>query len=111
MDDRITLYSLILDDQNILIELYFDDTGHLIFDGYDIKNIMEDNPSDSKYQFTYTIKEKEVEKLYRVLNITEGNQTRLLQNLKDHFEGSDAFSLMRKFMYKHGIPFSVFAWP
>src|SRR5688572_18253644 len=111
MDDRITLYSEIRDDQNILIELYFDDMGHLIFDGYDIKNILEEDPCTSQYQYTYTIPEEEVTKLYKVLDLAAGEQCVLLHKLKDLFGSPDAFLLMRRFMYKHGIKFSVFAWP
>ena len=111
MDDRITLYSLIRDDQNILIELYFDDSGHLIFDGYDIKNIIEDAPCKSPYHCTYTIKVEELCKLYQALDITEGNNTEILQKLKEHFGCRNAFILMRRFMNQYGIKFSVFAWP
>jgi hypothetical protein len=111
MDDRITLYSLIQDDQNILIELYFDDLGQLIFDGYDIKNIIEEDPCKSPYQYTYTIKEEELCKLYQALNITNGNQIEILQKLKEHFGCRSAFILMRRFMNQYGIKFSVFAWP
>jgi hypothetical protein len=111
MDDRITLYSLIRDDKNILIELYFNDQGQLIFDGYDIKNIMEEDPCSSQFQYTYTIPEEEVSKLYSVLDLSYGDQCELLQKLKELFGSPDAFLLMRRFMYKHGIKFSVFAWP
>src|SRR5688572_32000442 len=104
MDERITLYSIVRDDQNILIELYFDDNGHLIFDGYDVKNIIEEDPCESKYQYTYTIKEEELAKLYHALNIPEGDQSGLLQQLKENFGNPDAFLLMRRFMYKHKIP-------
>jgi hypothetical protein len=111
MEERITLYSSIEDDQNILIELYFDDVGNLVFDGYDVKNIIDDDPRESKYQFTYTIKEEELCKLYCALHIMEGDQTVILQTLKERFGGPDAFLLVRRFMYRKGIPFSVFAWP
>ena len=111
MDERITLYSLIRDDENILIELYFDDAGQLIFDGYDIKNIIEEDPCKSDYQYTYTIKEVELCKLYHILNIPQGNQSQMLEKLKEHFGCQNAFILIRRFMYKHGIKFSVFAWP
>lgn len=111
MEERITLYSSVRDDQNILIELYFDDMGNLIFDGYDINNILNDEPCESQYQYTYTIKEEEVIKLYKSLNIPEGDQVTLLQHLKIHLGSPDAFLLMRRFMCKHKIQFSVFAWP
>ena len=66
------------DEIRISMELYFNDEGQLIFDGYDIGARVKECWGDSDYEYTYTIEPEEVNKLFDILNVNRGNRKELL---------------------------------
>jgi hypothetical protein len=110
MEERITLFSLVRPDINVLIELYFDEQDQLILDGYDIGKTVEEVWGDSDYEYTITIFPEEVEKLYPLFDVLPGNRKKLLRELKKRFRDNSAFTLLGEFMDAHDIAYSAYTW-
>ena len=97
-------------DIKIRMEMYFNEQGQLIFDGYDIGKTVSDWWGDSDYEYTYTIEAAEVEKLYSVLGIANSDKHALLMEIKKRFEGNNAYSKFGDFMRENNIDFTPFTW-
>src|SRR5210317_1937096 len=105
--EKVTLFSLNEDHIKISMELYFNERNELFFDGYDIGKRVEDIWGDSDYEYCYTINPSEVKKLYKFYKINEGERSALLNTLKEHFSGNQAYSKFGAFMKKNGIEYSA----
>ncbi len=92
------------------MEMYFNSSGQLIFDGYDIGKRVEEIFGDSDYEYTYTIEPEEVEKLYMLFGIKDHDKEKLLLAIKDRFEGNEAYSRFGEFMRENDIKYGAFAW-
>jgi len=108
--ERIVLFKLERPDIKISMEMYFNEKGQLIFDGYDIGKTVEDAWGDSDYEYGYTIEAVEVEKLYSLLGIGNSNRHSLLSELKKRFEGNRAYSELGDFMEENNIDYSGSTW-
>ncbi|HET9569794.1 MAG TPA: hypothetical protein VFP20_00070 [Bacteroidales bacterium] len=108
--DKVTLYKKDLPNITISMELYFNEKGQLIFDGYDLGKLVEDALGDSDYEYDYAIEPIEVEKLYHLFQIQQGDRSGLLNAIKFRFEGDNAYSLFGEFMNEHQIDFESFSW-
>lgn len=107
---KIILYEETRPDIKISMELYFNEQGQLIFDGYDIGKTVEEWHGDSDYEYSYTIEETEVAKIYPILEVEHGNQASLLLEIKNRFGGNKAYSQFGDFLRKHKIDFTSFSW-
>jgi len=108
--DKVTLYKKELPNITISMELYFNEKGQLIFDGYDSGKSVENALGDSDYEYDYTIEPIEVEKLYSLFQIGAGDESGLLQAIKVRFEGNEAYSIFGKFLDEHKIEYVSFSW-
>jgi hypothetical protein len=108
--EGIVLYREERPDIKINMEMYFNEKGQLIFDGYDLGKTVKDWWGDSDYEYTYTIEPVEVEKLYSILGIASSDRHALLLEIKKRFEGNDAYSKFGDFMTKNNIDYSAFTW-
>ena len=108
--ERIILFKLERPDIKISMEMYFNEKGQLIFDGYDIGKTVEDAWGDSDYEYGYTIEAVEVEKLYTLLGIENSNRHSLLISLKKRFEGNKAYSEFGDFMTENNIDYTGSTW-
>ena len=108
--ERIILFKLERPDIKISMEMYFNEKGQLIFDGYDIGKTVEDAWGDSDYEYGYTIEAVEVDKLYSLLGIEDSNRHSLLSELKKRFEGNKAYSELGDFMTENNIDYSGSTW-
>ena len=106
----VTLYTFSSPDIRISMEMYFDRKGQLIFDGYDIGKNVKDYWGDSDYEYTYTIKPKEVGKIYDILGVPKGEKEKLLLVLQQQFSGERAYHDFGEFMEKHGIEYRGFTY-
>lgn len=97
-------------DIKISMELYFKDTGQLIFEGYDIGQRVQEIWGESDYEYYYTIEPAEVEKLYPILSVGSPDKSGLLLAIKKRFGGNEAYSLFGNFMRENNILFSSFTW-
>jgi len=97
-------------DIKISMELYFKDTGQLIFEGYDIGQRVQEIWGESDYEYYYTIEPPAVEQLYPLLSVDRLDKAALLLAVKERFGGNEAYSLFGKFMRENNISFSSFTW-
>jgi hypothetical protein len=97
-------------DIKINIEIYFNDQGQLILDGYDIGKTVENCWGDSDYEYSYTIEPDEVAKLYTLLEVPNLDKQLLLLEIKKRFGGNDAYSKFGDYMNQNNIDFNAFTW-
>lgn len=107
---KVTLYFLERPDIKISIELYFNESGQLILNGYDIGKSVTNFWGDSDYEYTITIEPKEVEKLCEIFSLEPDNREALLEAIKDRFGVNEAYTLFEKFLKTHGIDYSGFTY-
>lgn len=92
------------------MEMYFNEKGQLIFDGFDVGKAVEDAMGDSDYEYTYTIESKEIIKLYSLFGIADCDKQKLLIEIKNRFEGNDAYSKFGEFLNENKIEHTAFQW-
>jgi hypothetical protein len=92
------------------MEMYFNEKGQLIFDGYDIGKSVDDWWGDSDYEYGYTIEVGEVEKLFSLFGVEDSNRHSLLLEIKKRFEGNKAYSKFGDFMEENNIDYSPSTW-
>lgn len=108
--ERIKLFSLEGPTIKISMELYFNERGQLIFDGYDVGKGVEECWGDSDYEYSYTIEPLNVEKLYLILEVVKGERYSLLLELKKRFGNNTGYSDFGKFMTENNIEYKPFNW-
>lgn len=108
--ERILLFKLDRPDIKISMEIYFNQKGQLIFDGYDIGKTVDEWWGDSDYEYAYTIEAVEVEKLYSLFGIENSDQHSPLLEIKKRFEGNKAYSKFGDFMEENNIEFKSTTW-
>ena len=108
--DRILLFSLKTNDIKVTVEVYFDGTGNLVIDGYDIGKKVEDYWGDSDYEYTSTIGPDEVQKLYALFQLKDGSQQELLLALQARFNTNTCYSELQSFLEKNKIKYEGFSW-
>ena len=108
--ESIVLFKLERPDIKISMELYFNEKGQLIFDGYDIGKTVEDAWGDSDYEYGYTIEAVEAEKLCSLFGIENSNRHSLLLEIKKRFEGNEAYSKFGAFMEENNIDYTGSTW-
>jgi len=108
--EKVVLYYLERPDIKISMEIYFTEKGQLFFDGYDIGKTVEAAWGDSDYEYTYTIEPDQVEKLYEIFRLKQGDKNELLGEIKNRFSVNEAYSLFGKFLNTHNIKYESFTW-
>lgn len=108
--ERIELYKFETPDIKILMELYFNEKGQLIFDGCDIGKKVEEYWGDSDYEYCYTIEPLHVERLFSILDVIDGDRHSLLLELKKRFGNNTAYTDFGDFMTENNIEFEAFTW-
>jgi hypothetical protein len=110
MKDCITLFSLVRSDINVRIELYFDDAGQLILEGYDMGKTVEEIWGDVDYEYSHIVPAEEVNKFYSLLDLPANDRITLLRTLKKIFGDNSAYTLFGEFMDAHGVKHSSYSW-
>ena len=108
--EKVTLFKFESEGIKILMELYFNGQVQLIFDGYDIGKTVEAAWGDSDYEYSYIIEPLDVKKIYNYYNVIEGQESNLLNILKEHFNGNKAYSEFGEFMNNNKIDYSSSTW-
>ncbi len=108
--EKVTLFKLETEGIKISMELYFNEKNQLFFDGYDIGKKVSDSWGDSDYEYCYVIEPIEIDKLYKIFQIKEGQRRKLLHSIKEHFNGNKAYSKFGVFMVKNEIKYSSSTW-
>lgn len=107
---KVTLYSYKNSEIKISIKAYFDEKNQLIIEGYDIGSRVEELLGDSDYEYFYTVKPREVGKLYKFYELEKDDQINLLKKIKRNFGGNAAYSKFGKFMDDNKIKYEAFTW-
>ena len=108
--DRVLLFSMDTDTIKVTIEMYFNEAGNLILEGYDIGKSVEEYWGDSDYEYSATVASEEVDKLYLLLGLTTGSRTELLSYFQEHYHANDCYSKIREFFTTHNIQHEGFSW-
>jgi hypothetical protein len=108
--ERVALFSLKTEQIKVIIEAYFDTTGNLVIEGYDIGKTVEEYWGDSDYEYSTTIQPGEVKKLSLALNLTPGSKAELLNYLQTHYNQNDCYSKIQKLLTHHQIKSEGFSW-
>ena len=106
---EITLFQLENDSISITIKAYFEEEN-LVIDGYDIGKRVKEIFGDSDYEYSTTIPEKEVKKLYPLFNIDEADKEGLLKAIAEKFNTNSCYSQFRDFLENNGIKSEGFSW-
>lgn len=108
MKDRITLFSIVRPDINVRIELYFDESGQLILEGYDMGKTVEEIWGDADYEYSHIVPADEVDKFYSLLDLPKNDRKTLLRTLRNIFGDNSAYTLFGEFMDAHGVKYTSF---
>ena len=108
--DRIELFKAVSPTIKVSMQLYFNEKGQLIFDGYDSGKGVEDCWGDSDYEYSYTIEPSNVKKFYPILGVPKGDRAALLLELKKRFGTNTAYTDLGKFMTANHIKYEPFTW-
>ena len=108
MKHRITLFSLVRPDINVRIELYFDEMGQLILEGYDMGKTVEEIWGDADYEYSHIVPAEEVHKFYSLFDLPQNDRTTLLRTLRKFFGDNSAYTLFGEYMDAHGVKYTSF---
>jgi hypothetical protein len=107
--NRITLYQYNSPDIMITIEAYFNKED-LVIDGHDIGKTVDEHWGGSDYEYHTTVPAEEVKKLYRLMNVIEGDKDGLLNAIAKIYNTNSCFSEFNDFLRKNGINIEGFSW-
>jgi hypothetical protein len=106
---QVTLFRLKNENISIDIQAYFDEES-LVIEGYDIGKRVKEYWGDSDYEYSITIAEEEVKKLYALMNIQEGHKEDLLKAIAERYNTNSCFSEFRDFLDKNEVGYKGFSW-
>ncbi len=108
--ENIILYTSERPDLKVVMQLYFGESGSLMFDGCDTGSFVKASFGSFDYEYSFTVPSNEVQKFYTLFDIPAGNRMILLQCLKDRFGVNEGYSEMRNYMSSQGIVYETFFW-
>ena len=108
--ESVVLFTLTNEEIKISIDAYFDATGNLVIDGYDRGKKVEAYWGDFDYEYTTTISPEEVNKLYVLLDLVEGNKSELLLALQKRFNTNTCYSELQNYLDQNNIKYEGFSW-
>jgi hypothetical protein len=106
---KVTLFHLVNPNIEVTIEAYFEEEK-LVIEGYDIGKRVEEAWGNSDYEYSVTIPNKEVIKLYPLLKVKEGDKEGLLKAIASKYNTNTCYSTFRDFLDKNGIKSDGFSW-
>jgi hypothetical protein len=107
--DRIILFQFQTSEISVTIEAYFKD-HKLIIEGYDIGKSVKEWWGDSDYEYSTTISEEEVNKLYILTGVQAGDKEGLLKAIAAEYNDNSCYSAFRKFLDENEIKYESFSW-
>jgi hypothetical protein len=109
MEHKKNLFSLDNENIRVTINLGFDGDD-LKLDGYDIGKTVSDMWGDSDYEYSITISETELPKLYELNRVPFGNKKKLISVLAKFLSDNKAYSLFHDYLKENNIPFTCFSY-
>jgi hypothetical protein len=108
--DRVLLFSFVTPAIKITIETYFDKSGNLVVEGYDIGKTVEEYWGDSDYEYSFSLEPTEADKLYPLFGINAGEKVELLRAIQLRYHSNHCYSEFRDFLSRNHIHFESFSW-
>ena len=108
--DRVLLFSSVTPGIKITIEVYFDENGKLVVDGYDIGKTVEEYWGDSDYEYSVSLAPPEIHKLYQLFDVPVGEKIELLRTIQVRYHTNHCYSEFRDFLSRNQIHFESFSW-
>jgi hypothetical protein len=93
----------------VMINLGFDGED-LKLDGYDIGKSVSDMWGDSDYEYSITVSEGELPRLYELNQVPFGNKKKLISVLAKFLSDNKAFTLFHDYLKENNIPFTCFSY-
>lgn len=109
MEHKKNLFSIDNENIRVTINLGFDGED-LKLDGYDIGKTVSDMWDDSDYEYSITISETELPKLYELNRVPFGNKKKLISVLAKFLSDNKAYSLFHDYLKENNIPFTCFSY-
>lgn len=109
MEHKKNLFSIDNENIRVTINLGFDGED-LKLDGYDIGKTVSDMWGDSDYEYSITISETELPKLYELNRVPFGNKKKLISVLAKFLSDNKAYSLFHDYLKENNIPFTCFSY-
>jgi hypothetical protein len=106
---KVTLYQYDSPEIKIIIEACFNGDD-LVVEGYDIGKRVEECWGDSDYEYSVTVHQAEVLRIYPLLGVAEGDREGLLKAIAERFNDNYAYSQFWDFLNKNGIEGEGFSW-
>jgi hypothetical protein len=94
---------------SINVEAYFEGEK-LVIEGYDIGKKVEEVWGDSDYEYTTTVSENEVIKLYSLMGVNDSDKAGLLEAIAERYNTNTCYSQFNDFLSKNGIKTEGFSW-
>lgn len=108
--EEVTLYEFEASGIYILMKLYFNEQGQLIFEGLDCGETVKRAWGDFDYEYSYTIQPDQVARLYPLFGVDAPDRQALLQAIRQRFSFNEAYSRFGEFLQQHSIQFSASVW-
>ena len=110
MDDlRVMLFYNETPKIKITVEAFFNGES-LTVEGYDIGDSVEEYWGDSDYEYSITIFQGEIPKLFAALDVVQNQKMQLLESIARNFNTNSCFSEFEDFLTRHQIAFQRFTW-
>ena len=109
MEHKKKLFSI--DNENIRVTINLGFEGEdLKLDGYDIGKSVSDMWGDSDYEYSITVSEGELPRLYELNRVPFGNKKKLISVLAKFLSDNKAYSLFHDYLKENTIPFTCFSY-
>jgi hypothetical protein len=108
--DKTLLYHFKDDSISITVEAYFDEKESLVMEGYDIGKKVKEAWGDSDYEYSVTISNDELNKLYPLFGLAPGAKDELLLFLQQNYNTNSGFTDFTHLLQDHNIDFETFSW-
>ena len=109
MEHKKKLFSIDNENIRVTINLGFDGED-LKLDGYDIGKSVSDMWGDSDYEYSITVSEGELPRLYELNRVPFGNKKKLISVLAKFLSDNKAFTLFHDYLKENTIPFTCFSY-
>jgi hypothetical protein len=99
---KVILFQFESDVISITIQAYFE--GEIfVMEGYDTGKLVTECWGDSDYKYCMRIPEREVRKLYPLLNVADGDKKALLASIAAKYHTNTSYSEFCDFLEKNGV--------
>jgi len=107
--ERVTLFHYESPEIRVTVEAYFREEW-LMVEGYDIGSRVEEVWGDSDYEYALGVNQEELQKLYPLLNVDQGDKEALLSAIAERYHTNSCYSEIMNLLNQNGIKAETFSW-